>query len=135
MNCPMCIKWKEEPKMRIAELKYCYLMLNQDQFFPGYSLLFTKEHITETFYLKRAARGGVVEELNRVAEVLFKIFEPAKINYELLGNMVPHMHWHIVPRFTTDSCWPNSIWSKPHKEVMLSSEEYKERIELIREGL
>ena len=49
-----------------------------------------------------------------VAAALHRAFNPTKINYELLGNMVPHMHWHVVPRFTTDPLWPRPIWSEPH---------------------
>jgi diadenosine tetraphosphate (Ap4A) HIT family hydrolase len=57
------------------------------------------------------------------------------MNYELLGNMVPHMHWHLVPRFTSDALWPRPIWSEPHEERHLSPEEYREAILKIREAL
>jgi diadenosine tetraphosphate (Ap4A) HIT family hydrolase len=57
------------------------------------------------------------------------------MNYELLGNMVPHMHWHLVPRFREDPLWPRPIWSEPHEERHLSDEEYREAIALIRAAL
>ena len=47
-----------------------------------------------------------MEEVSAVAAALNRAFNPTKINYELLGNMVPHMHWHIVPRFTTTPSGP-----------------------------
>ena len=50
-------------------------------------------------------------------------FRPDKVNYELLGNMVPHMHWHVVPRFRTDPLWPRPIWSEHHQEVILTAAE------------
>ena len=96
----MCSKWSDEADLRIAELKHCYVTLNRDQFFPGYSFVFTKGHVTELFHLDRELRGAVMEEVTVVAAALYTLFQPAKINYELLGNMVPHMHWHVVPRFT-----------------------------------
>lgn len=131
-DCPMCRKWVDDADLQVVELEHCYVLLNRDQFFPGYSFVFTKEHVTELFHLDLTTRQAVVEEVNRVAEVLNKTFEPTKMNYELLGNMVPHMHWHLVPRFDTDPLWPKPIWAEPHEEVHLSAAEYAERIEMIK---
>jgi diadenosine tetraphosphate (Ap4A) HIT family hydrolase len=63
------------------------------------------------------------------------VFSPEKINYELLGNMVPHIHWHIVPRFATEPLWPRPIWAEPHDERLLAPFEYKQHIERIRGAL
>lgn len=134
-GCPMCRKWEEEAELRIVELDYCYVLLNRDQFFPGYSLVLTKAHVTELFHLDVETRQGVMEEVNAVAAALFRVFNPTKINYELLGNMVPHMHWHLVPRRSDDPLWPQPIWSKPHGEIDLTPEGYAERIAAIRAAL
>ncbi|RII26393.1 MAG: HIT family protein [Geobacter sp.] len=134
-NCPMCTKWSDEPELRIAELDHCYVLLNRDQFFPGYCFVFTKDHVTELFHLEREVRTAVMEEVTVVAAALYRLLQPAKINYELLGNMVPHMHWHLVPRFTTDPLWPRPIWAEPHTEVHLTSAGYAERIEAIQKIL
>jgi len=131
----MCNRWQEEADLRIAELRHCYVLLNRDQFFAGYTLVFTREHLTELFHLDPATRGAVMEEVNRVAAALDRAFAPAKMNYELLGNMVPHMHWHLVPRFTDDPLWPRPIWSEPHEEKHLAGEAYQERIGKIRRAL
>ncbi|WP_432822145.1 HIT family protein [Trichloromonas sp.] len=135
MNCPMCTRWQDEPDLRIAEFERCYVQLNRDQFFPGYVLMFSKDHVTELFHLDPAVRGALIEEVNRVAEALYQTYAPAKMNYELLGNMVPHMHWHLVPRFTDDPLWPRPIWSEPHQEKQLSAAGYRETIERIRKAL
>ena len=135
MPCPMCTKWDDEPELRIAELEQCYVMLNRDQFFPGYCFVFTKDHVTELFHLAEPRRNAVMAEVSALAAALYAHFAPAKINYELLGNMVPHMHWHVVPRFTTEPLWPRPIWSEPHEPVALAAPEYVERIALIRNML
>lgn len=134
-DCPMCRRWDTDPELRIAELPNSYVILNRDQFFPGYTLLFTKTHATELFQLDREARAALMEEVSIVAEALHGIYRPAKINYELLGNMVPHIHWHIVPRFSSEPLWPRPIWSEPHEELILSPDEYRQRIETIRSAL
>jgi len=134
-DCFMCRRWEYDRDLQIVELDYSYVILNRDQFFPGYTLLFTKEHATELFHLDRNVRSGLMEEVSRVAAALYDVFQPAKINYELLGNMVPHIHWHLVPRFASEPLWPRPIWSEPHTEVMLPPGEYDERIALIRGAL
>ncbi len=134
-GCLMCRKWQEDADLRIAELDYCYVVLNRDQFFAGYCFVLTKAHVTELFHLDVVTRQGVIEEVNRVAAALYRLFTPTKINYELLGNMVPHMHWHLVPRFSDDPLWPRPIWSEAHVEKFLAREEYAERIAVIRAAL
>ena len=131
----MCTKWDDESELRIAELKQCYVLLNRDQFFPGYTFVVAKEHVTELFHLDREARALVIEEVAATAAALYKLFKPDKINYELLGNMVPHMHWHLVPRFAADPLWPRPIWSEPHEPVILAPDEYAERTALIKKQI
>lgn len=133
--CQMCTKWDDEPELRIAEMERCYVMLNRDQFFRGYCFVIARNHVSELFHLDIRTRSGIIEEVNSVAAALFKTFSPAKINYELLGNMVPHMHWHIVPRFTDDPLWPRPIWSEPHEPVELPAGEYAELAALLRKEL
>jgi len=134
-TCPMCSRWEDDSDLRIIELHHSYVILNRDQYFAGYTLLFLKQHVTELFHLEQKTRSELTEEISQVAEALSKAFQPDKINYELLGNMVPHMHWHLVPRFASDQLWPRPIWSEPHQEVLLPAEQYRERISLIRSHL
>lgn len=133
--CPFCSRWESEPELRIHEFEYSYLMLNRDQFFTGYCFLFAKGHLIDFARLDKAVRYGMIDEMTRVANVLQTLFSPDKINYELLGNMVPHIHWHIVPRFTSDLLWPRPIWSEPHAEKILTPDEYSSRIISIQQGL
>jgi diadenosine tetraphosphate (Ap4A) HIT family hydrolase len=133
--CPMCRRWESDAELRIAELDHSYVILNRDQFFPGYTLLFSKTHVTELFHLDRRVRGELMEEVSRTARALFDVFRPDKINYELLGNMVPHMHWHLVPRFAKDMVWPRPIWAEPHDESFPTAEEYRRTIAQIQEAL
>lgn len=134
-RCPMCSKWDDDADLRIAEMKHCLVLLNRDQFFPGYCFVFTRNHVTELFHLERQTRGEVMEEVTAVAAALHQVFAPAKMNYELLGNMVPHMHWHLVPRFSDDPLWPRPIWSEPHEPSTLPAEACCQRIDLIRSAL
>jgi diadenosine tetraphosphate (Ap4A) HIT family hydrolase len=134
-DCPMCHRWDTDSDLRIAELPHSYVILNRDQYFPGYTLLFTKDHATELFHLDREVRTALMEEVSSVAQALYTAYAPAKINYELLGNMVPHIHWHIVPRFQSEPLWPRPIWAEPHEERILSPGQYQQHIETIRSAI
>jgi diadenosine tetraphosphate (Ap4A) HIT family hydrolase len=131
----MCDRWQSDADLRIAELEHSYLILNRDQFFPGYCLLFTKQHQTELFLLDKEVRQGLMEEVSRVAQALAACFQPDKLNYELLGNMVPHIHWHLVPRFRSEPLWPRPIWSEPHQELVMSADQYRQRCDQIHRAL
>lgn len=134
-ECQMCTRWESDADLRIIELDHSYVILNRDQFFAGYTLLFTKQHVTELFHLDTPLRAELMDEVAMVARALYEVFRPTKINYELLGNMVPHMHWHLVPRCTGDPLWPRPIWAEQHPDVHLGPDEYRRRIEAIREAL
>jgi diadenosine tetraphosphate (Ap4A) HIT family hydrolase len=134
-NCPICTKWHDDPDQRVVELAYTRVSLNRDQFFTGYCFVYAKEHVTELFHLDEATRNAVMAEVSAVAQALYNLFAPDKINYELLGNMAPHMHWHIVPRFASDPLWPRPHWSEPHQELHLAPEAYRERADQIRQQL
>ncbi len=131
----MCTKWDDDADLRIAELKLCRVILNRDQFFPGYTFVVAKEHVTELFQLDLTTRTALMEEVNSVALALYSLFKPDKMNYELLGNMVPHRHWHLVPRFRSDPLWPRPIWADPHGELFLTPGECAERIGQIRKAV
>lgn len=135
VSCTMCDRWQTYEELRITEFRQSYLVLNRDQFFPGYCLLFTRKHVTELFHLERDARQELMEEVSLVAAALSRLYKPEKINYELLGNMVPHIHWHLVPRFSHDPLWPRPIWSEPHQELLLDDAAYRSRAAEIRSAL
>lgn len=130
--CQMCSRWDDDADLQIAELEHTRLILNRDQFFPGYCLLFTKLHATELFHLEPAVLNGLIAEVSHVAACLDHLFKPAKMNYELLGNMVPHIHWHLIPRFVDDPLWPRPVWSEPHDELRLDPASCRQRCSDIR---
>lgn len=134
-HCNICNLWSDNKDLQIMEFANSLLILNHDQFFPGYCLLFTRSHQTELFALDFALRQGLMEEVSLVASVLLDLFNADKMNYELLGNMSPHIHWHLVPRQKTDLLWPLPVWSKPHTELLLAPEQYRERAAHIRNAI
>jgi diadenosine tetraphosphate (Ap4A) HIT family hydrolase len=121
--------------LHIADLDLSRVFLHEDQFFPGYVLLVLRRHVTELYDLTAAERATLMEEVSRVAQALARVFRPVKMNYELLGNLVPHIHWHLVPRLASDPGLRGPIWTVEHQPAPLAPAAARERIEAIRRAL
>jgi diadenosine tetraphosphate (Ap4A) HIT family hydrolase len=109
--------------------------LHDDQFFPGWSVLVLKRHATELWQLAPAERAGLMDEVTRVAQALAVAFGAVKMNYELLGNQLAHIHWHLVPRCADDPAPRAPAWTVEHAPRRLSAPETTERIARIRAQL
>jgi len=94
----------------ICELDTCYVVLGDSQFYKGYSLLLSKDHKTELHQLKESIKLQYLKEMSVVAQAIQMVFSPIKLNYELLGNRHPHLHWHIFPRYEDDPDIHNPVW-------------------------
>jgi diadenosine tetraphosphate (Ap4A) HIT family hydrolase len=97
----------------VAELESGYAVLGWNQMYAGYTLFLSKTCVPELHELPPHARTTFLEEMAVVAEAVFRAFAPRKLNYELLGNSVSHLHWHLFPRYPGDPnpAWP--VWSDP----------------------
>ena len=94
----------------VAELETGYVVIGDFQYFKGYTLFLCKQHKTELHQLDSDFKIKFLKEMSEVAEAVHIAFRPQKINYELLGNADPHLHWHIFPRYGNDSCPDTSTW-------------------------
>ncbi len=119
----------------IADLGLSKAYLHDDQFFPGWTVVLFKRHATELFHLAPTERIQLMEEVNLVAKTLAQVFGAKKMNYELLGNQLPHIHWHVIPRLATDPAPLEPVWRVQHNPQALTSQPLQERIRRIAAGL
>jgi diadenosine tetraphosphate (Ap4A) HIT family hydrolase len=134
-ECIACRReWPPEDH-RVADLELTVAYLHEDQFFPGWMVLVLKHHATELFELSREERGQLIEEASGVAQALTRALDVVKINYEMLGNQVPHIHWHIVPRLRNDPAPRGPIWGIQHEPKRLAPAELREQIAQIKKYL
>jgi diadenosine tetraphosphate (Ap4A) HIT family hydrolase len=119
----------------IAEMAVTRAYLAEDQFFPGWVYVVLRRHATELYELSAPERAALIEDVNAVAHALARVYRPAKMNYELLGNQVAHIHWHVIPRLPDDPDprWP--VWRTEHERRELAPAERRARIAAIREAL
>ena len=134
-SCSVCAGTWPARDHFIADLGLSLAYLYEDQFFPGWSVLVFKRHATELFHLAPTERIQLMEEVSRLATVLAETFEAKKINYELLGNQLPHIHWHVIPRLPQDPAPVEPVWRIPHDRVVPSAEEAGTTISQIRNRL
>jgi diadenosine tetraphosphate (Ap4A) HIT family hydrolase len=135
-ECTICriVADKEDP-FRICELDTSVVGLNPNQFFRGYTFVTCKKHVKELYHLPLDERLKFCEEMIEVAAALGKVFHPDKINYELLGNVSPHLHWHLIPRYKSDPLWGQPVWTQSLSKKRLEEKEYHEVIAKIRKNL
>lgn len=83
--------------------------------FPAFYRLVWTAHVAEFSDLDRADRRLCMEAVNVVERVLRAQLQPDKINLATLGNMVPHLHWHVIARFDWDSHFPAPVWAQAQR--------------------
>ena len=111
-NCPLC---KEEPKPEEGQLIWrgddCQVILVNDPDLPGFCRVIWRRHVPEMTNLSYSEREHLMSLVFAVEEAIRHVMHPDKMNIAALGNMVPHLHWHVIPRYKDDAFFPGSVWS------------------------
>jgi diadenosine tetraphosphate (Ap4A) HIT family hydrolase len=106
-SCKLCneLERGEETPLGlvVADMRTCRWILAKNQYIRGYSILVLSQHKIELFELDRETRHHFMDDISDVARILSEKLSPIKINLEMQGNVVPHLHCHVKPRFETDT--------------------------------
>lgn len=92
------------------EMDTGFAVLGDSQFFLGYALLLCRWPVTELDELPRDDRSRHLEEMAQLAHAVRTVTGAHKINYEALGNVVHHLHWHVFPRRLSDPSPRDPVW-------------------------
>ncbi|MDO5059986.1 MAG: HIT domain-containing protein [Neisseria sp.] len=114
-NCPICRADNEEILWQQGKIRVI-AVYNEDGA-PAFCRVIWQDHIAEMTDLPPAERAALMDMVFRTEAAMRKVFNPAKINLASLGNVVPHLHWHIIARFTDDSRFPAPIWAATQREA------------------
>ena len=113
-NCLICerVQTAKEGKnpYLIHEFKNSFLVIGDHQYFKGYSVLLLKDHVRELHELPPSRQQELFSELMAVGRAVFEAFHPWKMNYSCYGNQIPHIHWHIFPRYESDPDHLHNPW-------------------------
>ena len=111
-NCVLC---KDELKPEEGQLIWrgdaCRIILVNDPELPGFCRVIWNQHVAEMTDLTYGEREHLMTLVFAVEEAVRHVMHPDKMNVAALGNMVPHIHWHVIPRYTDDAFFPGSVWS------------------------
>jgi diadenosine tetraphosphate (Ap4A) HIT family hydrolase len=138
-NCPLCGEVTAESDMNehgftIAKLPMSVLRLCTNQYAPGYSVLICSRHVREPYELSASERAQYFEDMTCVGSALEKVYQPIKMNFQILGNLVPHLHCHIIPRYYGDDA-PGRPLNPGAESRLLTPDEYRAQIQAIRAAL
>ncbi|BBJ23527.1 HIT family protein [Candidatus Nitrotoga sp. AM1P] len=112
MNCELCQTTSETLLWR-SEL--CRVVLVEDADYPGFCRVIWNRHVKEMTDLNDGEQHALMNVVFAVESTLRVVMQPDKINLASLGNLTPHLHWHIIPRYALDKHFPNPIWGTPQR--------------------
>jgi diadenosine tetraphosphate (Ap4A) HIT family hydrolase len=112
-ECPLCRQGNEIPIHRGTDLR---VILVDDRDYPGYCRVIWNAHVAEMTDLSPAQITRLMDAVFAVEDAQRAILKPEKINLASLGNVVPHLHWHVIPRFADDAHFPQPIWGARQRE-------------------
>jgi diadenosine tetraphosphate (Ap4A) HIT family hydrolase len=110
MSCELCTSLGGELLWRDAA---CRVVRVTENGLPGFCRVIWNAHVAEMTDLEPGARQHLMRVVFAVEAALRQTMAPDKINLASLGNVVPHLHWHVIPRFRDDAHFPAPVWAPP----------------------
>jgi diadenosine tetraphosphate (Ap4A) HIT family hydrolase len=116
-DCPNCVAnaafRRGEDPWGVARLSTGTVRLGRNQYHRGLTFFVAERCVAELHELPRDERDAHLAEMADVAAAVWRAFGPRKLNYEALGNSVPHLHWWLTPRYEDDPVRNGPIWVDP----------------------
>ncbi len=112
-NCELCVSPGGEV---LWDDDFARVVLVGDSDHPGFCRVILNEHAKEMTDLAESDRTRLMSIVYAVEGLLRELLHPEKINLVSFGNVVPHLHWHVIPRFADDPHFPGSVWSTRQRD-------------------
>ena len=112
-NCELC---QFAASTVHANEKFSVILVD-DANYPGFCRVIWRDHVREMSDLAHADRALLNEAVYEVEQAIRETMAPVKINVASLGNVVPHLHWHVIPRYTDDAHFPAPVWAAAVRET------------------
>lgn len=112
-GCPLC----ETAGGQVVFAADAFRVVRTDEGgFPAFYRVIWNRHVAELSDLQPAERALCLEAVVIVEQALRAHLRPHKVNLASLGNLVPHLHWHVIARFEWDSHFPAPVWAAAQRE-------------------
>ncbi|MBN8441029.1 MAG: HIT family protein [Thauera sp.] len=117
MDCPLCSPPAgTHSEIVIREDGRCRVIRVADPAYPGFCRVIWSTHVAEMTDLTADDRRHLMDVVLATEQALRVLMQPDKVNLASFGNMVPHLHWHVIPRFRDDRHFPEPTWGAPQRE-------------------
>ncbi len=104
--------------------------------FPAFYRVVWTAHVAEFSDLDDADRSLCMAAVNVVELALREHLQPTKINLAALGNVVPHLHWHVIARFDWDTHFPAPVWAGAARPAdMVRQENVRTKLEVAEKAM
>lgn len=110
--CPLCAGAGGRVVFQDAHVRVVHV--DEDPALPAFYRVIWQRHVREWSDLDEGAQIHCMRILTALERAMRATIAPDKINLASLGNMVPHLHWHVIARYTWDAYYPAPIWAAPH---------------------
>ncbi|KAF0813835.1 hypothetical protein IGB42_01514 [Andreprevotia sp. IGB-42] len=111
-HCALCVETGGE---LLASDALCRVVLADEAGYPGFCRVILNAHHAEMSELASDVQNALMQRVFAVEAAIRATLDPDKINLASLGNVVPHLHWHVIPRWREDQHFPNPIWAAPRR--------------------
>jgi diadenosine tetraphosphate (Ap4A) HIT family hydrolase len=120
----------------VAVLSISSLYLTRNQTYRGHcQLIFDRRHAARPDQLSAEEWTSWCADLFLAQAAIMRSVRADHINIESLGNVVPHLHWHIVPRYRSDPRWGAPIWQTEMPQTLLTAEDHHRLMASLRREL
>lgn len=109
--CPLCEDVGGQLIVRQAAWRVVRVVGPEAAAFPGFYRVIWNAHVAEFTDLTDAEQSQCMRALALVERAVREHLWPDKVNLASLGNVVPHLHWHVVARYAHDSHFPAPVWA------------------------
>ncbi|HSY28566.1 MAG TPA: HIT family protein [Burkholderiaceae bacterium] len=116
--CELCDQVGGEEVYRCEKYR---VVLVDDVNYPGFCRVIWNAHVKEITDLTWPDRAVLMNAVWQVEQAVRDVMRPDKVNLASLGNVVPHLHWHVIPRYHDDVHFPSPVWAAPHRTPELSN--------------
>lgn len=113
MTCELC---QQQGGELLWQSPLCRVVLVDEPQYPGFCRVILNRHLKEMTDLPATERNAVMSVVFGVEQVLRELLQPEKINLASFGNMTPHVHWHVMPRFFDDRHFPQPLWGPAQRD-------------------
>ena len=133
-NCPICEAANEDVLLQTDRLRV--IAVHDEPNAPAFCRVIWQAHVAEMTDLAADERAEIMNAVYRVEAAMRQVFRPAKINLASLGNVVPHLHWHVIARFDNDANFPAPIWAPAQrKAAMTVADDWPQQVKKLLEAV